>query len=202
MIAQRLCGERGMSNSFSKINVFKILQDHISTLKDYGQDSISKFDIFLFFILPLIISLLLICFRVYLNDDLTSLLITSFSIFAGLLFNLQILMFDIVCKLSNMDNLPKHLVTQRSFQRRITLLEYVAYNISFEILLCLSGVLFLAFSSLHDELLFQAIFSLAVFYIVFLFSLTLAMILRRVHGLIRDEIQIQKDIFSHKNNGS
>lgn len=181
-----------MGDAFSKINILKIVIDHISTLKDFGRSKISRFDIFIFFIFPFLLSAFLIYFKVNLNNELANLLITVFSIFAGLLFNLQILMFDIVGKVSDVETLPDSLVSKQSLNRRISILESVSLNISFEILLCILGVLVLATSTLSQKSAFQVLFSLIVFYIVILFALTLAMVLKRVHALLTDEIEIQK----------
>lgn len=181
-----------MRNDFSKINILKIVIDHVSTLKDFGRSKISRFDVFVFFISPLILASSLVYFRTILNSELANLLITVFSIFAGLLFNLQILMFDIVGKVSDTAGLPGSLASTQSLHRRISILENVSLNISFEILLCIFGVLVLAVSTLSKNLVFQIFFSLIIFYIVSLFALTLAMVLKRIHTLLIDEIKIQK----------
>lgn len=189
-----------MSDAFSKINILKIVTDHVSTLKDFGRSKISKSDVFIFFILPFFLSALLVYLKINLNSELANLLITVFSIFAGLLFNLQILMFDIVGKVSDVKDLPSSLVSRQSLSRRISILESVSLNISFEILLCILGVLVLAISTLSKSLAFQILFSLVVFYIVILFALTLAMVLKRVHALLTDEIEIQKRKIKNINN--
>ena len=189
-----------MSNPLAKINVFRIVKDHISTLKDYGKSKVSTFDLLIFFLCPMFVSVALVLFDVRLTTELASLLITVFSIFAGLLFNLQILMFDVIGKVSNTEALPETLNNWRSLNRRMLILESVSFNISFEVLLCLSGVVLLAVSTLFKNLTIQTIVSAAAFYIVILFSLTLAMVLRRVHGLLSDEIKIQKEIIKNLNN--
>jgi hypothetical protein len=81
-----------------KINVFRIFKDHITTLKKYDNAKISKRDITLFFVLPILISIILVYMRILLNDNGINILITSFSIFMALLFNLLLLIYDIVCK--------------------------------------------------------------------------------------------------------
>ena len=201
MIVLKHCGARTlMSNPLAKINVFRIVKDHISTLKDYGKSKVSTFDLLIFFLCPMFVSVALVLFDVRLTTELASLLITVFSIFAGLLFNLQILMFDVIGKVSNTEALPETLNNWRSLNRRMLILESVSFNISFEVLLCLSGVVLLAVSTLFKNLTIQTIVSAAAFYIVILFSLTLAMVLRRVHGLLSDEIKIQKEIIKNLNN--
>ena len=116
-----------MSNPLAKINIFQIITDHVATLKDYGRPRISKFDIFLFFIVPLLGSSLLVALKIQLNNALVNLLITVFSIFAGLLFNLQVLMFDVIGKVSNTENLPDTLSgsVARNIERYKTPLLYL-----------------------------------------------------------------------------
>lgn len=189
-----------MRNPLAKVNVFRIVKDHVSTLKNYGASKVSTSDIVIFFILPLAASgCMVFVFDMELDSDLANLLITVFSIFAGLLFNLQVLMFDAIGKVSSTENLPSGINQKNSFRRRMILLESVSFNISFEVLLCLLGVLLLAISTLFKGSIASSIFSTASFYVVILFSLTLAMVLRRVHGMLSDEIQIQKEILRSKN---
>lgn len=183
-----------MRNPLTKLNIFRILNDHISTLKDYGKKRVSLFDAFTFFVFPALVSAVLVFFNIRLSAEFANLLITVFSIFAGLLFNLQILMFDVIGKVSDTKMLPTGLNSQQSLNRRLFLLESVSFNISFEVLLCLFGVLLLAISTLFQNSLVQIIVSVTAFYVVILFSLTLAMVLRRIHGLLSDEIRIQKEI--------
>lgn len=183
-----------MSNPLAKLNIFRILKDHISTLKDYGKNKLSFFDLLTFFLLPAIVSSLLVNFDIRLSTEFSTLLITAFSIFAGLLFNLLVLVFDVIGKVSSTEKLPVSLSSQQSLDRRISILESVSFNISFEILLCLFGVLLLSISTLFQNNFVQVVSSILSFYVVILFALTLAMILRRVHGLLNDEIRIQREI--------
>jgi hypothetical protein len=191
--------EFSVSNPFAKINILRIVKDHISTFKNYGESTISKFDVLFFFVGPLLVSLFLVfSLKAQLTSELANLLITVFSIFAGLLFNLQILMFDAIGKVSNIESLPANLNNQSSLTRRMSLLESVSFNISFEVLLCLSGVLLLATSTVFRESKIQYIFSMASFYVVISFSLTLAMVLKRVHGMLSDEIRTQKELLRNR----
>jgi F0F1-type ATP synthase assembly protein I len=181
-----------MFKIFDKINVVRIIADHVATFKDYGQTKTSSWDVFLFFVFPLIVGFILILLGVRLSANLVSLFITVFSVFAGLLFNLQILMFDIVGKASNIKSLPPSLQTSRSIHRRIDALEHVSRNISFEILLSLISVILLPVSTLFLDKISTIVFSFLVFYLVILFTLTLLMVLKRIHGLLSDEIATQR----------
>lgn len=189
-----------MSNPLVKINVLPIFKDHFYTLRNYGKEKVSKLDSFLFFFFPLLISAVLYYFNIHLTNSFANILITVFSIFAGLLFNLQILMFDAIGKVSSAEMLPEIFASQQSLNVRISLLETISLNVSFEILLCLSGVLILAASTLFKNMVAQAIFSVISFYIIIVFSVTLAMVLKRVHALLKNEIAIQKGILKNRAN--
>jgi uncharacterized Tic20 family protein len=81
-----------------KINVIKVFEEHFETLKKYNSDSYSLEDIFLFIILPAILAYALIRCNISLTNNVIIILVTSFSIFAALLFNLLLLIYDIVSK--------------------------------------------------------------------------------------------------------
>ena len=86
---------------FKKINVIEIVEKHLSTLKNHRTNKIHIPDVILFVLIPLFLSLALIYFRNLLNKDMANILVTSFSIFAGLLLNLLLLVFDLVDKEGN-----------------------------------------------------------------------------------------------------
>jgi FtsH-binding integral membrane protein len=174
------------SEILAKINILKIIQDHLDTLKDYGDENYSVEDIILFFIFPFLASFILVTFvQLRLSDSLIGILVNVFSIFAGLLFNLLVLVYDIISKLARPNDSSK-----KSDKFRINILKQIYSNISFEILLSLFNVLLLSVSSLFVKThLRNAIFSAAVFYLVILFTLTFLMVLKRVHKLLSDGIE-------------
>lgn len=175
-----------MFRIFDKISIARIISDHISTLKDYGNSKYSKPDIILFFFIPFLISAASVYFGLRLNKDLVGILINVFSIFAGLLFNLLVLLYDVISKISGSAK------SKQSTRLKIDLLEQVFSNISFEILLSLINVILLAISTLFDSKIANSSFSFFVFYLVILFTLSLLMVLKRVHKLLSDEIRDQK----------
>jgi hypothetical protein len=85
---------------FSKIDIFSIVVDHFATLKNYKTGKIYLPDLLVFFIVPLLLSILLVHFKVQVGKDFANAVLTCFSIFAGLLFNLLLLIFDIADKQS------------------------------------------------------------------------------------------------------
>jgi len=81
-----------------KINIIKIFKEHFETLKKYNSNSYNLEDIFLFIILPAILAYALMRCNISLTNNVIVILVTSFSIFAALLFNLLLLIYDIVSK--------------------------------------------------------------------------------------------------------
>ncbi len=163
---------------FGKINASRIIKDHILTLKNYRTGKLHKPDLFLFFFIPLIISILLIYFGILLNSEIVNVLITSFSIFAGLLLNLLLLVFDIAGKSSN------------SEQNIVEALKEVYINISFCILICISTIVFLLGFFIKTNFgSYLYILSFLVYYPLFVFIFTLFMVLKRIYLLLGQKFE-------------
>src|SRR5690242_18428985 len=82
----------------NKINVYRIIRDHFGTLVHDSDQTRSDWDIALFVAVPLIASTVLLCFKGVFGSSTGGILITAYSIFAALLFNLLLLVYDIVKK--------------------------------------------------------------------------------------------------------
>ncbi|MBP7069988.1 MAG: hypothetical protein KBA97_02840 [Methanothrix sp.] len=196
-----------MSNKLSVINIIK---DHISTLKDYDNGRYSILDLFIFFILPIFVSSIIIYFKVILSDQLVNVLVMSLSVFAGLLFNLLLLVYDIIGK-PNSNKRPL----------RATLLKELSSNISFGILISVVTIILLLVFSLattsdvltnhnvisnninissnntneaYDFALLDAqtmpyLLAFLIYYLVSIFILNLFMILKRFHIILRSEFK-------------
>jgi hypothetical protein len=198
-----------MSN---KINIINIIRDHISTLRDYDKDRYSISDLCIFFILPLFTSFVIIFFKIILSDQLVNVLVMSLSVFAGLLFNLLLLVYDIMGK-PNSSERPL----------RAPLLKELSSNISFGILTSIVTIILLLVFSLattSDILTSSTVISnpiaisnnsnnieitfgfalfcaqtipyllaFLIYYLVSIFILTLFMILKRFHIILRNEFK-------------
>lgn len=171
---------------FSKINIFGIIYDHFCTLKNYRNGKIYAPDLVLFFLIPLIISGFLSHRGFIISANLANVLLTCFSIFAALLFNLLLLIFDIADKVKNNNSKSYSLEQSKVFY---DLLKEIYINVSFCILISvLSIVLLLGFFIDLDSCIFLLILSSVVYFFVFVFILTLFMILKRVYALLSQRI--------------
>lgn len=166
---------------FDKINVWMIVGDHLKTLREFRSDKTSAGDVILFLIIPLLIALGLVLplgFR--LDVDAINALITSLSVFSGLLFNLLLLIYDLLVK-ENAEEDPSRL-------RRMFLGQIYAH-ISFTILTAVLSIslLLLLFIRMDLPALTMTVHVIVLFLIIN-FILTMLMILQRVHILISKEL--------------
>ncbi len=173
-----------MSN---KLNVLKIISDHVNTLRNFDTGRYSPVDFSTFFVLPALLSgILLWVFKIGLSPDIVNVLITSLSIFAALLFNLLLLIYDIVRD-------PQKITDPSGIKGKY--LRQIYANVSFCILISLIGVivLLLAFFDLRGVSIgtvvspITVLITFIVYYLGALFILTLLMVLKRVHILLSKE---------------
>ncbi|MBD2242654.1 hypothetical protein [Nostoc sp. FACHB-888] len=176
----------------SKISIFSIIKDHIATLKSSQTGKIYYPDIILFFILPAIISAVMIYLGVILNDGLVNALITSLSIFSALLFNLLLLVYDISGKNTDQNQTTDQIEIKKIIQRR-ELLREIYVNVSFSILTSIITVVILLTYFLKPRscnfgminlCLLQLLLASIIYYFSVQFILTLFMILKRIYKLL------------------
>jgi amino acid transporter len=165
---------------FNKINIWLIVLDHVKTMRNFKTHRISVEDILLFLVAPICGGLFLVFgLQFRLDLDAANVLITSLSLFSALLFNLLLLIFDILRKESGDEEQP---VIRRQF------LSQIYSNVSFGILnavICIA-LLLLLFINIDLPLFVDAV-NLIVDILVINFILTMLMVLKRVHILLRKE---------------
>lgn len=167
-----------------RINVWAIVRDHVRTLKDADDDRYSAADLVLFVVVPGALAGGLWYLGISLTREAVNVLITSLSVFAALLFNLLLLIYDIVRK-------PPERGELQGFKKLF--LQQVYANISFCILISLVAVIVLVISYL--ELPWPVLTHLVaavIYYLLLLFILTLFMVLKRVHVLLKQEFEARE----------
>jgi len=168
-----------------------IICEHLRAFRDIeGRILWSSLVFYLF--LPLVATLILILGGVVVREKLVDILITSMSIFAALLFNLLILVYGIVRKNGgppSSTELSDHEEKIRDFRRRYLreIISSISFAIFDAIVVVMVVLIWLSLDFLNSALLDWSV-SVAVFYIVGLFLLTLFMILKRVHILLIKEL--------------
>ena len=159
----------------TKIDVRMIIGDHFATLRDEGTSKISRTDIAVICGIPIAVGLVayFLCFRI--PDQYIGTLISVFAIFVGLLFNVQVLIYNFSDRDEPQDVTTRNELLRQSFA-----------NISYAILVSLAVVIllsFLLFSSGWLEAALEAI----VVALAINFVLSLLMVLKRMHVLLRSK---------------
>ena len=165
-----------------KIDVRQIVSDHFSTLTNENTKRTSFADCVLFFALPTAVAAGLISFHLIFGRTIGGVLITALSIFAGLLFNLLLLIFDI-------GNKPRAQQEKLS-PIKIRFLREIYSNISYSILIALLTIVVLLIHFGFLVLGIRPSMYLTAFLVYAMtgnFVLTLLMVLKRVHKLLAEE---------------
>jgi hypothetical protein len=166
----------------NKINCKKIILDHFATLYNFDMNKRDNGDIALFFILPILLSAVLIWQGVRINADAAEILVTIVSILAGLLFSLLVLLYDAMRKI--------HEDYDSSVSIKIKFLREISINVSYEIIVAIVAVATTLLCLLGNELI-QTTMSFLTFYFFQHFTLTLLMILKRTYMLLSQEADTQ-----------
>lgn len=185
---------------FSKINIYVIVRDHLSTLHGYGSTRLSIRDLIVFFALPIGIGWTLVyCLGIRLKGDLVSNLITGLSIFVGLLLNLQVIIFDIISKLNESIETNTEAETAKDSVREVkrtmkrAFIKEIFSNTSFAILLSIVTLLPLVTLLFEECKGWSAVLSAVSFSLILMFLMNLLMILKRMHLLLGHELRSKLD---------
>lgn len=138
-----------------------------------GKTSIT--DICFFFLFPALPAFLLVHYNYFITLDKLNVIISTDSIFIGLLFNLLALLYSLYQS-------PKN---QTSFKSE--LLKEMLANISFVIVLLIFSILFAVFSVV-EPLILKCLFGLITYYLLVACFLTLFMVLKRMYLFISKDI--------------
>ena len=173
---------------FSKINPKQIITDHFDTFTNHRTGKPMKTDYLVFFGIPLVVAIILVIVcKIKLDHNAGNILITSLSIFAALLFNLLLLVYDIVHKENNNSTIQEAL-------------KQIFANISFSIFISIITIFLLLVDFFFDDVFTSCIYFIAssfdfvIYWFIALFTLTLLMILKRIHSLLSNEfLEIMKN---------
>lgn len=156
----------------SKINIVRILKKHISTLQHLGRTN--KADIWTFYIIPCVISLVL-TIKVEISDSFIELLGVILSIFIGLFLNLLMLLISYAPP-ENIENSRRELL--------VTAKKETFYNVSYIILLCILELLcLLVFIYIKELVYISNILSFIIYALTIHIFLILLMILKRIFSI-------------------
>jgi hypothetical protein len=174
-------------SSLSRFDPFKyLLQDFIDSLRIYGsskskkgKEKISIISIIMIFLLPLFLAIILLFFRIFLTSAVVNALFISLSIFASLLFNALLLVYDFSSKkpMSSKNDDVNSLI--------LRLIKDTYADISFSILISILAIVFLLiYTLLQGHFIYFQYISFVIYYFLFIFISTLSMDLKKVYILI------------------
>lgn len=167
----------GLLKGITKIDISRIFREHFITLH---RDNGSKVELYYFFVMPLLIAAPF-GFNYYVNDQILEVVIMVFSIFVGLLFNLLLLLYDIVRKNKTHPNVSDKEIEEALIKQTYT-------NISFSISLSILIVaISFTFSICKIMGLARTIISIVLYYLIIVLLLTLLMVLKRIYILLAEE---------------
>lgn len=166
-----------------KVNISKIVRDHLGTLKDNSTGKYRPLDFLLFFLVPLLAAAGFVAILGALPTNLIGVIATSLSIFTALLLNLLLLAYNI----ARNSELPSD---EGIREMKEKLFHEIFSNIAFAVLVSLVTVgSVLVFGLVSDcaSMLAAYILSAVIYYLGTLFLLTLLMLLKRVYALLSNE---------------
>jgi len=164
----------------NKINIIKIICDHIKTLYSVKNvKKISLIEVFLFFLTPIVPAIIfVILLKRSINTEYTNIIIASCSIIAGFLFNLLALFYSI--KQNIIIKYGKETIKNQLINESIS-------NTAFNIIISFLIILCLIFCD-NTNLFLSQIFNFLSIYLSCIFLLTLAMILKRMYTIIISDV--------------
>ena len=157
---------------FYRYSVKKIIIDHLKSFYIHGQTRIDIASILFYFVFPAILTVITKLFIISLDTGLINILITSVSIFGALLFNYPVILYSILEK-----------QVEKNEQKNKILKETLA-NVSFCIILSITLVILLILINCSFNYFIINILTTFVLYFLYIFLLTLFMVIKRIYNLL------------------
>ena len=179
-----------MSMCFERITPIYIIKAHLDTIRDKKTNKLYKDDVFLLFVLPLLIGIFFVGINFLIEEKMASNLLTILSISVPLLFSLLVLIYDMGQNIQS----KEHLLNKTD---KLSVTDSTSDNVSFMIfwsivivivlgVYLLIGYTFDIFTNenFHNFQLLIQIFSLIIYWLLGVFILTFLMVLKRTQILI------------------
>lgn len=128
-----------------KIGILHIVKAHLGTLRNERSGTLSKVDLFIFFIFPILIGTASHWLTLQTGREFYNVSITFFGIFIGLLLNIQVAIFSILQRkwTRTNDEIINKGIEEKSEERR-KLLGELNINVSYLIIIsCISCVIYI-----------------------------------------------------------
>lgn len=158
-----------------KIDISSIIKDHFGTIVNSNDGKPSGWDWLIFMVSPIVIAYILLSLCIYFSVTFVDIVVSGLSIFVGLLFNIIVILFDIV-KTDKVKPDKKQVVRE------------VVINISFCIILSLFAITTAFMTQLEWGNCFKYISNFITYFLVLEFFLTLLMVLKRMYYIFINEL--------------
>jgi len=170
-----------------KIDVTRIVVAQVRTMRDNASQRYSVSDLSLFFGLPALLAVAGSYYGWGFDADVLNALLAAFSIFAGLLLNLLILVYTLSSQVEHPAVLAK---TRMAVVKELH--DNIAYSILVSIVIVVTTMITVAYLKMHQRPA-QAVFtgrwmSGVVIFLTLNFVLTLLMILKRIYTMLNQAI--------------
>lgn len=201
----------------NRISLSSLIKNHIETLYDdaylrlHNRKIVPKADLIIFLLIPLTISTIIVLLELYISDEYLSIIFSCLSIFAGLLFGLLSLIFQLTTdsksKLNNLKNQREESTIDNRYNKeelRYRISKELFINVGFAIMLAILAIVStmltrikppylikkLTQREIYQNLkpLYLSITNFLAYFIISLFLLTILMVLKRFYLLFINEV--------------
>lgn len=175
---------------FERITPKYIIIAHLNTIRNKETKKLYKSDVFLLFVLPLLISVFLVYINLLIKEEMATNLLTILAISVPLLFSLLVLTYDMNQNFQS----KKHLLNKKD---KLSVTNSTSDNVSFMIfwsiiLVIILGIYLLigytfdiySMKNYQIYLFWIQTFSLIIYWFIGVFVLTFLMVLKRTQILI------------------
>lgn len=169
-----------------KIDFSKICIDNLKTFRNHETKKLMFSDFILFLFFPIALSIFIMWSKFELKENFVSTIITAAAIFAGLLFNLLVLLYTIF--INDREKVQAKLPEDK-YEIWISLIRQTFSNVSFCILTSIIIVTFCLLFYLNLLPFAKNIIIFALYFCCTVLILHLFMVLKRIHALIEFDIR-------------
>jgi len=176
----------------NKINIFWIIRNHVNSLKDDGETSLSRGDIYLHFVFPLVISFFICFYFNVMPSSVVGIMVNFGSITTALLMSAAVMVYDQKSKIIEKKEIETIEDKKATYNKNIALYKELCQNICFAIFTSILIVILTVALSFYEKgmesVFYHGLFITISFLCYALFistMITFLMILKRF-GIILD----------------
>lgn len=183
-----------------KLDLSSLISNHYSTLRNDNTGKISKIDLFTFALVPIIICIVNVYYKLEINAELRGALINFGAIFSALLMSVLVLVYDQDNKLTEKKLFNEELSQNESspkkdivnYEDKKELLNQLYHNICYAIIVSLSIVVFpmlqIMFNSFNWDLVNRFFINPLIVFSLYSMVTTTLMIVKRMHALLNTNL--------------